>query len=496
MATVQNPGDSGGISRRAAIRAAGLAAGWTIVPRAVLGGAGQTPPSDRVTLACIGVGSQGLRVMMDFLKHDDTQVVAVCDVNAGSDDYSEWGRHELRDKVRALIGSSTWGESAEYRGGTAGRNHARDVVNAYYAKATRAGTYDGCAAEEDYRQLLARAEGIDAVVIGTPDHLHAHVAVAAMKTGKHVFCQKPMAHSIEEAHRMAEAARRAGVATQVAVGNQASEATRQLCEWVWSGVIGTVREVVNWSDRPYWPQGMGRPAQSEPAPAHLNWDLWLGPAAARPYHASYQPFVWRGWRDFGTGAIGDMGCYSFDTIFRVLKLGSPSVVEASAAGATPDSFPHAEIIHFDFPARQDMPPARVTWYDGGLRPPAPADLEGEALDKTGLLFIGERGTILCGFNGAKPRLIPASRMKAFVPPPPTLPRSPGNDREWLDACKGGPAGGAEFGFSARVTEAVLLGNIAASIGKALMWDGERRRLTGDDTANRLLAGRYRSGWEL
>ncbi len=486
------------VTRRMAIKTLGVAAGWTIVPRSVLGGAGQTPPSDRVTLACVGVGSQGLRVMMEFLQHDDVQVVAVCDVNRGSDDYSEWGRHELRDKVRALLGAqhAKWGERDTYRGGVAGREPAREVVDAYYGTKTRSGQYHACAAIEDYRDLLASADGIDAVVIGTPDHLHAPVAVAAMQARKHVFCQKPMAHSVAESARMAEVSRAMGVATQVAIGNQASEATRQLCEWVWSGAIGPVREVINWSDRPYWPQGVARPATSDEAPAHLNWNLWLGPAQVRPYSDAYQPFIWRGWYDFGTGALGDMGCYSFDTIFRVLKLDAPTVVEASSTERLPDSFPKASLVHFDFAAREEMPPVRVTWYDGGLRPPRPAALDEPALHRDGLMFVGDNGTILCGFNGARPRLIPATRMQAFTPPPHSLPRSPGNDREWLDACKGGTAGGAEFPFTARVTDAVLLGNIAVRTGERLLWDKGARTITSAQSANQYLRGEYRDGWSI
>jgi predicted dehydrogenase len=481
--------------RRTVLRAAGLAAGWTIVPRAVLGGPGQTPPSDRVTLACVGVGAQGLRVMMDFIKHDDTQVVAVCDVNKGSDDFSEWGQFELRNKVRALIGSPTWGEPATYRGAIAGREPTQQIVDAYYGTKTRSGDSKGCIAAEDYRQLLSTSEGIDAVIIGTPDHLHAPVAIAAMRAGKHVYCQKPMSHSIAEAQRMAQVSRQMRVATQVAIGNQASEATRQLCEWVWGGVIGAVREVINWSDRPYWPQGIARPETSEEVPAHLNWNLWLGPAPVRPYHHLYQPFVWRGWYDFGAGAIGDMGCYSFDTIFRVLKLDAPTAVEAASTERMPESFPKAQLIYFDFPARLDMPPVRITWYDGGLRPPRPAQID-QPLTPDGLMFVGEKGTILCGFNGARPRLIPASTMTAFTPPPPTLPRSPGNEREWLNACKGGPAGGADFPFTARVTETVLLGTIAARTGERLLWDGQAQTITNVKSANQYLSREYRAGWEI
>lgn len=475
---------------------AGAAAACTPARRPAAAAPRRVPPSDRLTVACLGVGSQGLRVMMTFLTHPDVQVVAVCDVNKGSDDYSEWGRHELRDKVRKLLGAghATWGGDGEYRGGIAGRGPARDVVDSYYAAEKASGVYRGCEEFEDYRELIAKRTDVDAVVIGSPDHLHAPMAVAAMRAGKHVFCQKPMTHSVFEARRMAEAARDTRVATQVAVGNQASEATRLLCEWVWAGAIGPVREVVNWSSRPFWPQGIPRPDRDEPVPPYLNWDLWLGPAAARPYHRAYQPFVWRGWYDFGTGALGDMGCYSFDTIFRVLKLGPPASVQASSTERLPETYPKASIVHFDFPARGDMPPVRVAWYDGGLKPPKPIELDEPGLEAEGLLFVGDSGKILCGFNGARPRLIPAARMQAYEPPPKTLARSPGNDREWIDACKGGPAGGANFEFTAGVTEALLLANVAVRTGERLLWDSANFKITNVTEANRYLQRDYREGW--
>jgi predicted dehydrogenase len=487
------------ITRRTALRTLGAAAGWTIVPRSVLGGQGRTPPSDRMTVACIGVGSQGLRVMMSFLEQPDVQVVSVCDVNSGSTDYVEWWQHELRDKVRKLLGPphAAWGGGdGEYRGGPAGREPARGVVEAYYGMERRSGSFEGCAAFVDFRELLATSRDLDAVIVGTPDHLHAAVSVAALRAGKHVFCQKPMAHSVFEAGRMAEVSRQMKRATQVAVGNQASEATRLLCEWIWSGAIGPVRQVLNWSSRPFWPQGIPRPEEEEPVPAHLDWDRWLGPAAARPYHHAYQPFVWRGWHDFGAGALGDMGCYSFDTIFRVLKLEAPAVVEASSTERQESSFPKAGIIHFDFAAREEMPPVRVTWYDGGLRPPTPEELDELMLEDEGLIFVGDKGKILCGFNGATPRLIPKAAADAFSPPPPTLPRSPGHEREWIDACKGGPAGGADFTFSARVTEAILLGNVALRTGERLVWDRTAGEITNVPKANQYLRDEYREGWSL
>ncbi len=223
-----------------------------------------------------------------------------------------------------------------------------------------------------------------------------------MKKRKHVFCQKPLTHTIYEARRIAEIARETGVATQIAVGNQASESTRQLCEWIWDGAIGPVREVKNWSSRPFWPQGIERPKETEPVPEGLDWDLWLGPAPERPFNHAYLPFVWRGWTDFGCGALGDMGSYSFDTIFRVLKLEAPVSVESSSSDRYDETYPLASIVRYSFPARGEMPPVKFTWYDGGLKPERPDELEenrplkgdgGE--EDEGLLFIGDRGKILC-----------------------------------------------------------------------------------------------------
>ena len=485
-----------GVSRREFVGAMAPAAAFTILPARVLGREeDRAAPSERITAACIGVGAQGTRVMLDFLKQPDIQVVAVCDVNEGSSNFVEWGTNEIRDKVRALLGDPSWGPPVA--GCVAGREPARRIVDAYYARPERSGKYAGCAVFVDYRELLEKQNDLDAVIIGTPDHLHAVISIAAMKKGRHVYCQKPLTHSVEEARRVAEVARETKVATQVATGNQASEATRQLCEWVWAGAIGPVRQVINWSDRPYWAQGIDRPPGEDPVPPGLDWDLWLGPAPARPFLAVYQPFAWRGWTDFGAGALGDMGCYSFDTIFRVLKLGAPVRVQGSSTKVHPETFPQASIVHFDFPARGAMPPVRLIWSDGGLKPARPAELPpGTVLDKDGLLFVGDRGTILCGFNGAKPQLIPEARIKAFKPPAPTLPRSPGHDREWIDACKGGPAPGANFEFAGMVTEALLLGNVALRAEKELEWDGAQHTITRPAEAKVLLRSTYRDGWSL
>ena len=292
------------INLRSFIRKSGLAlAGISIIPRYVLGGQGYVAPSDKIATACVGVGSQGTRVMMDFLREPDIQVVSVCDVNTGSDDFIEWGRNEIRNKVRNLLEDNSWARLVN--GPLAGLYPAQEIVQRYYANQKESASYKGCSAYIDYRELLEKEKNIDAVIVGTPDHLHAPVSIAAMKKGKHVFCQKPMVHTVYEAHMMGEVAHEMNVATQVATGNSASEDTRILCEWIWSGAIGQIRDVHNWTDRPYWPQGIERPIEEQSVPRHLNWDLWLGPSPNRPYNSVYQPFNWRGWYDFGTGSVGD-----------------------------------------------------------------------------------------------------------------------------------------------------------------------------------------------
>jgi len=501
-------------SRRQFLRqSTAVAVGLTIVPRRVLGGAGYVPPSDKVNIAFIGVGSQGLRVMLRFLREPDVQGVAVCDANKSSADYPQWDTHEFCNSVRKLLEvDSGWDwlspdqsieltPSLKVTSGVAGREPCQKIVEAYYGGQNRSGVYSGCTAYTDFRELLEKQKDLDAVVVCTTDNLHAAVSAAAMKKRKHVFCQKPLTHTIFEARRLAEIARETGVATQIAVGNQASEDTRLLCEWIWDGAIGPVKEVINWSNRPFWPQGLERPAGAEPVPEGLDWNLWLGPAPERPFHRGYLPFVWRGWTDFGCGALGDMGSYSFDTIFRVLKLEAPASVEASSTPRYPETFPWASIVHYSFPARGDMPAVKFTWYDGGLKPPRPEELENdhqiEGEEDEGLLFVGDRGKILCRFSGGHPRIIPEAKMNSYKQPPKTLPRSPGNEREWLDACKGGKAKpGGNFEFSGMVTETLLLGNVAVQTGQKLHWDRTNMKVLDSEAAQRLVRPERRAGWEL
>ena len=501
--------------RKFLVNSATAVAGFTIIPRNVLGGTGYVPPSDKVNIAFIGVGAQGLRVMLHFLKEPDVQGIAVCDAYKGGAGYPQWSDREFCNSVRKLIGTDSGWEwlspndplqlthSLRVTSGVAGREPCQKIVEGYYGAQKRSGQYHGCAAYTDFRELLEKQKDVDAVVVCTTDNIHAAVSAAAMRKGKHVFCQKPLTHTIYEAKRIAEIARETGVATQIAVANQASEDTRLLCEWIWGGVIGPVREVANWSSRPFWPQGIDRPQDTQAVPDGLDWDLWLGPAPERPFNRVYLPFSWRGWTDFGCGALGDMGSYSYDTIFRVLKLESPVSVEASSTDRYDETYPQASIIHYQFPARGDMPPVKFTWYDGGLKPPRPDELEpdrplkGTGDEDEGLLFIGDSGKILCGFNGRGPKLIPQSKMDAFQPPPKTLPRSPGNEREWLDSCKGGKVKpGGNFEFEGMVTETLLLGNVAVCTGERISWDRTNLRANNSELGQKLIRPERRKGWEL
>jgi predicted dehydrogenase len=448
-------------SRRSFLHAAAAASSTLVVHRRVLGQSDEQSPSDKLNIAGIGIGGQGAS---DLAQLESENIVALCDVDA------EYAAHTFRRYPQARVYS-------------------------------------------DYRKMLDKQPEIDAVVVATPDHLHACIALAAMKLGKHVYCEKPLTHSVWEARQLTLAAREHQVATQMGNQGQASEETRRLCEMIADNAIGPVREVHVWTDRPsnglfdvYWPQGVERPSDEPSVPTTLDWDLWLGPAPARPFHPAYLPFRWRGWWDFGTGALGDIGCHALDPVFRALKLGAPESVEASSTRVNAETYPLASMVTYHFPARGDLPQVKVTWYDGGVRPPRPPELENDGvLGAGGHLFVGDHGKILTRRSRSGPgfALIPESRAREYGDPPRTLPRSVGHYREWIDACKGGAAGGSHFGWAGPLTEAVLLGNVALRpelreemTTKKLLWDSANLRFTNSDSANKFLRREYRQGWDL
>lgn len=464
---------AGRLSRRAFLATtAAAAASPMIVPRRVLGGPASVAPNSKTTLACIGVGGQGTINLVNFLDFNEVQVTAVCDVDRESDGFLSWN----------------WAGGKE--GKTCGREPARRAVEEFYGKQQPSGKYAGCKAYADFRELLAK-EDVDAVMIATPDHAHAVVAMAALKKKKHVYCEKPLAWSVAEARAMAEEAKRAGVATQLGNQGQASEEARVTCEMILDGAIGPVHEVqVGWGPR-FWhyPALQDRPADTPPVPKGLEWDLWLGPAAERPYHPEYHPWTWRNWWEFGTGLLGDMGCHLLSTVFKALDLRHPTSVEASSTKMYPEVYPLGVIARFEFPARGDRPPVKLSWYDGGLLPPTPDDMPNRRA--YGVMYVGEKAKIFGH------RIVPETKMKAYGRPPKTLPRSPGHYKEFVDACRGGPAPGSNFVDHAGIlSETPLLANVAVRAGKKLLWDGPNMKITNDEAANKLLHREYRQGWSL
>jgi predicted dehydrogenase len=450
------------LSRRDFLKRSALAAaGVTIVPAHVLGLGGAKPPSEKLNLAGIGVAGQGAG---DLNQLASENIVALCDV----------------DWAHAAGTFKRFPEAKKFK---------------------------------DFRIMLDEVPGIDGVVVATPDHVHAVASAAAMRRGKHVYCEKPLTHSVAEARKLGELAREMKVATQMGNQGQASEGTRRLRELVADGAIGPVREAHVWTDRPsrglfdeYWPQGVDRPKDEPAVPPTLDWDLWLGPAPSRPYHGAYLPFRWRGWWDFGTGALGDIGCHALDPVFRALELGHPVSVEAASSRVNKETYPLASMVTYQFPARGDMPPVKVVWYDGGLRPPRPEAIpEGARLGDNGRLLIGDKGCLLGDRRGAggADQIYPESRRAEYKPPEPTLPRSIGHYKEWIEAARGGKPGGSNLDWAGPLTEVVLLGNVALRVqlrdkltrGK-LLWDPAGFRFTNVPEANEFLGREYRKGWTL
>jgi len=444
-------------NRRKFLKAVGSSAATFIILQA--GSARTYAANEKLNIAGIGVGGQGGG---DIQKVDSQNVVALCDV--------DWNR---------AAGSLT--------------------------------RYPNAKRYNDYRIMLTEMDAeIDAVTVGTPDHHHFHASMAAIKLGKHVYCEKPLTHSVWEARELAKAAREAGVATQMGNQAQASKSTRVIQEFVLDSAVGPIREAHIWTDRPskglfaeYWPQGVGRPNDAPKLPEKLDWDLWLGPAPARPYHSAYLPFKWRGWWDFGTGALGDIGCHYFDPVLRALKLGPPTSVEATSTRVNNETYPLGAVVTYHFPARGETPPVKMVWYDGGLRPPRPDVLKDEDIMRdNGVMLVGKDGVLLTDWDNGW-RIFPEELAKDYGAPPKVLPRSPGHREEWLQACKGGPPPGSSFDWAGPMTETVLLGNVALRpqlreelTRKKLLWNSEQLRFTNCEQANQFLRREYRDGWQV
>ncbi|MBN8246375.1 MAG: Gfo/Idh/MocA family oxidoreductase [Verrucomicrobia bacterium] len=430
--------------RRFLRRSAAVTAGFPLISRLPVLGA-----NSRLNIAGIGVGGKG---MVDITGCDTENLVALCDV----------------DDVRAADAFKRFPDARRFR---------------------------------DFRQMFDRmGRGVDAVTVSTPDHMHFLPAMWAIERGMGVYCQKPLTHTIDEARRLTEAARRKKVATQMGNQGRSNPQLRREVEWVRAGVLGTVHEVHCWTDRPgrWWKQGMEAPTDIRPAPATLDWDLWLGVAAPRPYSPAYAPFAWRGFWDFGTGALGDMGCHLFNLPDMALGIRDATRVEAWSEGMTHVAGPRWSVVRWDIPAEGPRPAFTLWWYDGGKLPPA-ALFPGETYADNGVIFVGDRDVMLTNYNGgAKFR---SGRTAAdFRSVPETLPKCTDWDRchyrEWIEACKGGPKALSDFEVAGPMTEVVLLGNVAVRSGRPLTWDRTRMRVTNDADANRWVRQQDRRGWTL
>ena len=495
------------LSRRSFLgTTAAAAAAFTIIPRYVLGGKGYTAPSDMLNVAGIGVGSQGGGDIQQICSPDVPIVRPQRNFDGSPLTKEQIAAREVRMAEMAKRNNPAGGvnTNAVVQMGAAGSKTIK-LANIYalcdvdpdYAGHIIKG-YPKAKIYNDWRELLDKEKSIDAVVIGTPDHNHAIIASAFMKAKKHVYLEKPMAKTIVEVRKLAALAKETGVVTQMGNQGHATEGTRKTVEWIQSGVIGPVREVQLSTNRPmgFWPQGDMKRPEGVPVPSNLNYEVWLGPAPNKPYNPKALHFNWRGLWDYGTGAMGDMGAHIFDAPIWALDLGMPTKIQATSSPYSTDYMPLCEMVTYEFPARGNMPAVKVTWCDGGLRPPRPSALEaGKAMkDAT---YYGEKGIITHGSHGALPELIPADAN--FKGPDAWLPRTGNIFEDWIDAIKNGKKSCNDFAISSRLTEIMLLTNIAVKHqldNITLEYDAANMKITNLPEANSMFHYEYRNGWSL
>lgn len=459
-------------TRRSFLQSVGAVAACHIVPRHVLGGPGHTPPSEMVTAALVGAGGRGFQNAKELMKLPDVRITTVVDP------------------------AEEWDLSRFYYRGRAGRGPVSAAIEKHYSTDKQAVK---CEQFRDFRRMLAAESPPDAVLCATPDHLHATISLAAMRAGRHVYCEKPLTHNVAEARLVAQVAKETGVATQMGNQGHSREGIRRTVEWIRGGVIGKVSEVHAWVPATRWnPELTDRPQGTTPVPPGLDWDLWLGPRKAVPFHSAYAPVSWRDFWDYGLGAMGDFGCHDLDSAVWALELTTPTSVEMHPAGRMTDHMiPFGELGYFDFPARGGQPPVRVTWYSGGVRPARPAAMpKGQSLPSRGVLFVGEKGAMVCGGAGGDPKLVDGTTDPEFHLHEPPLRRSNGHHRDWIDAAKGGPAASSNFEVGAHLTEITLLGVVALRLRQRIEYDAAAMAITNVKNSEHLIRGEYRKGWEL
>ena len=504
------PASGNGMDRRKFVElTAKTAMAFTIVPRHVLG-KGFVPPSDKVTLAYIGVGTQGIRELLPLLAVPEIQVVAIADPNKEAVGYRDWGTTYLRDEIRKAIKNPNWTPGGE---GVipGGRDTGKDIIDSFYANVRPELKYKGCTAYADARELLDKEKDLDAVKIMTPDHLHGVLSMAAMKRGKHVLVHKPLSNRLLEGKKVIQMARSNPKVITHLIPWDANGSMEQVMAWIKGGAIGKLIEVHNWTNRPVWPQYPELPTDKPPVPQGFDWDLWLGPEADRPYSPNYTNMVFRGWYDFGGGSMADMGHYSLWTVFNALQLTSPTVVEPHRShvcdfnGAVPFrvnndfSFPMASTVRFRYPANGNRGVVDLYWYDGGMRPPIPEELanDGKELPEEGMMFVGDSGKILAGFNVQDPQIISGKKMEK------TTSVDNGNEEQraskalslFVNAVKTGKQYPGNFSEAEYITEAVNLYAVALRSNRILKYDAANLKITNVPEANKYLSREYRNGWD-
>ncbi len=498
------------VTRRRFVGTAAAVGVASIVPRHVLGGAEHVAPSEKITVAHIGMGTQGFRELGGLLDNPQIQIVAVCDPNTDSNDYIEWGRNGIRNTIRELLGQPGWRENAG--GCPGGREVGREVIDGFYARQKGETKYKACTAYADYRELLDKEKDLDAVKVMTPDHLHACVSIAAMKKGKHVMMHKPLANRMHEGRLVVETARTTGVATHLLAYGSGRDNGR-IVQSIKEGAIGRLREIHNWTNRPVWPQYTEIPTDRPPVPKGLDWDLWLGPAVDRPFHPHYTHTVFRGWYDFGGGSMADMGIYSLWPVFAGLNLAPPKSAEAwathtctivdnvSQVAKNDFAFPTACQLRFVFARPEGEGTIELFWYDGGMKPRLPEEVEtlGAEMGREGILFVGDEGAILAGFRGDNPQIYARGKRESLWAASSDDARS--GDRSernnpWVEAIGGGEQSPGSFVNAGSITDAVNLGAVALRAGSKVVFDSENMKITNLPSANQYLVRQYRPGWEL
>ncbi|XOV93530.1 MAG: Gfo/Idh/MocA family protein [Bacteroidota bacterium] len=462
--------------RRNFIKQAAVAsAGVMIVPRHVLGGTGFTAPSDQVNVGIAGAGGQSMFSVRELMKLDDVRLVAVADPM------------ELQKPTGVLYGNET------------GRLPFKKFIEEGYAEKSIKQKIE---VYEDFREMLQKEKSIDAIVCASPDNTHAYISITSMRAGKHVYTEKPMAHNIWEARKMREVAKETGLATQMGNQGHAADALRTTVEYIQAGVIGNVKEVNCWVGATRWNPGLkGLPTEPSPVPPGLNWDLWLGPTLFHEYNEAYTPITWRDFWVFGAGALGDFGCHDMDVAVWGLDLDNPTSAQIFPAGnrRSKEISPFGEIGHYYFPANDKRPEVKLNWYSGGLQPENPPELPPNfSLEGRGTMFVGEKGVIIQnGGMWSEPLVFPLELGKSFTKPEPTIPRSPGHHREWIDEIKGGPKAMSNFEYASRLTEITLLGVLSLRLrGIKVNWDAENMKVKGWATADELIKEPVRAGWEM